>query len=110
VLFAQAVWHARRDRNEAHAAHVAAVVIEQNAEQDVIKDREGVAVEPISDDEFGDDTEWMTADPSGDSAVSPREKTMLQNVRQHLANVKVHDCSTCCDRAQSEMGPFRVHI
>jgi hypothetical protein len=66
-------------------------------------------VEPISDDEFGDDTEWMTADPSGDSAVSPREKTMLQNVRQHLANVKVHDCSTAVivhHRAKWDLSAF----
>jgi hypothetical protein len=88
----------RKKQNEAYAAHVAALVIDQNAEQDAIDDREAVAVEPISDDEFGDDTEWMTADLPGDSAVSPREKTLLQNVRQHLADIKVHECSTCCER------------
>lgn len=61
-------------------------------------DREGVAMEPIVEDEFGVDTEWMDVDLPGDSAVSLREKTLLHNMRQQLADVKMQHCSTCCER------------
>jgi hypothetical protein len=47
----------RERQNEAYAAHIAAAAVDQNAEQDAIDDRDGVAIEPIVDDEFGDDTE-----------------------------------------------------
>jgi hypothetical protein len=86
-------------RREAYAAHAGAAAIDQNAEQQAMDDREGVAMEPIVDDKFGDDTEWMDVDLPGDSAVSLREKTLLHNMRQQLADVKMQHCSsTCCER------------
>jgi hypothetical protein len=85
-------------QNEAYAAHIAAATIDQNAEQEAIDDRDDVAIKPIADDEFGDDTEWMTADLPGDCTVSPQEKLLLQNMRQQLADVEMQECSTCCER------------
>jgi hypothetical protein len=79
----------RERQNEAYAAHIAAAAIDQNAEQDAIDDRDGVAIEPIVDDEFGDDTEWMTTDLPGDCTFSPQEKQLLQNMRQQLADVEM---------------------
>jgi hypothetical protein len=70
----------RERQNEAYAAHISAAAIDQNAKQDAIDDRDGVAIEPIVDDEFGDDTEWMTADLPRDCTVSPQEKQLLQNM------------------------------
>jgi hypothetical protein len=72
-------------RREAYPAHAAAA-------------GEGVAMEPIASDEFGDDTEWMDIDLPGDSAVSLREKTLLSNMRQQLADIKMQQCRTCCER------------
>ena len=43
------------------------------AEQAAIDDREGVATEPIVDNDFDDDTAWMDVDLPVDSAVSTRE-------------------------------------
>jgi hypothetical protein len=54
-------------RHEAYAAHAGAAAIDQNAEQDAMDDREGVAMEPIVDDEFGDDSD-MT--PNGWTSIS----------------------------------------
>jgi hypothetical protein len=89
---------------DAYAAHARAAAIDQNAEEDAIDDREVVAIEPIVDDEFGDDTEWMDVDLPGDSAVSTREKSLLQNMRQQLAVVEMRQCYTCRERG------FHVHL
>ena len=86
-------WH------ETYAAQVAAAAIDQNAEQDTVDGREGVATEPVvNDGEFGDGAEWMDLDLPDDSAVSAREKILLQKMRETLANVKMQQCSTCCER------------
>ncbi|KAI0271901.1 hypothetical protein BGY98DRAFT_1100153 [Russula aff. rugulosa BPL654] len=56
------------------------------AEQAAIDDREGVATEPIVDDDFDNDTAWMDVDLTVDSAVSTREKSLLDDMRRTLAN------------------------
>ncbi len=47
-------------------------------------------MEPIVEDEFGDNTHWMDIDLPDDSAVSTREKTLLLNMRQNVAAIKIH--------------------
>jgi hypothetical protein len=65
------------------------------AEQAAIDDREGVATEPIVNDDFDDDTAWMDVDLTVDSAVSTREKNLLDDMRWMLANVNMQQCDTC---------------
>jgi hypothetical protein len=48
--------------HELYEAHAAVAAIDQDAEQGAIDDREGIATEPIIDDELGDGTEWMNID------------------------------------------------
>jgi|HubBroStandDraft_1064217.scaffolds.fasta_scaffold669304_2 hypothetical protein len=69
------------------------------AEQAGIDDREGVATEPIVNDDFDDDTAWMDVDLTVDSAISTREKNLLDNMRWMLANVNMQQCDTCHERA-----------
>jgi len=72
------------ERLHRYSAHAPAAAIDQNPEQDTIDDRDGVTMDPIVDDEYHDDFEWMDIDLPGDSAVSNREYTLLRNMRKQL--------------------------
>jgi hypothetical protein len=69
--------------------------VDQFAEQDAIDDGDAVATEPIVDDDFGDNAEWMNVDLPQDCAVSVREKGLIQNMRRALRDI---------DRLWEELG------
>ena len=97
-LYMKTVWHAWMNDFIGTPLTHRQPQIDQNAEQDTIDVRDGVAMDPIIDDEYHDDFEWMDIDLPGDSAVSNREYTLLRNMRKQLADVKMRHCSTCCER------------
>ena len=55
-----------------------------------------------------DDTERMDIDLPGDSAASTREKTLLQDVQQKLADIKIQCCS-CCERGSDIKVPSETN-
>jgi hypothetical protein len=72
------------------AAHTHAAVTDQIAEQDAIEDREAVATDPIVDAvQLHDEGEQHDVNLPHDSAVSIREKNLIQHMQDRLAHVDV---------------------
>jgi hypothetical protein len=71
--------------------------VDQFAEQDAIGDPDAVATEPIVDHDDGDNSVPMNIDLSGDSALSVREKTLIQNMRRALRNIRLNVCTNAED-------------